>query len=362
MSTTTEHRMLSYIFEDADALDRTLKASTEQVADIVAEAKKRGCKRVILSGVGSSYTAALAARPVFDNLVDLPTYVLPATELALFPKLVNADALLLLLSRSGERKFLLDALATAEKAQALTVAVTGAAESLLAQRADRVVLTAEGPEASFPKTKSVIAGIGVFTAFGLALAGRGAEELGLPLISGLINEALADARPALDAMAAELFACDQVIIAGTAGNFGAAMEMQIKLQESALVTAQFMDTGNLFHGPLCVLNEKWLIILAVTAGDADVSSETIRLVRELGAKSLALVPSGVVLEHAADFTIELPKTPSDLFAPLVSLPVLQLLSYLWTVAKGVNPDSPPGSGVIMSALLPDGRVEAEARP
>lgn len=361
MSASTDYRMLPYIFEDAGALDRTLKASAAEIADVVSQATSRGCKRVILSGVGSSFTAALAARPAFDNLVAIPTYVLPATELVLFPNLVNADALVLLLSRSGERKFLLDALATAESSGALTVAVTGAADSLLAQRADRVVLTAEGPEASFPKTKSVIAGIGVFIAFALALAGCDADEVGLPLTSSLINEALADARPALDAMAEQLFTCEQVIIAGTAGNFGVAMEMQIKLQESALVTAQFMDTGNLFHGPLCLLNDKWLIILSVTAGDAEVSAETIRLVRALGAKSLALVPGGVELEHAADFTIELPEVPSQFLAPLVSLPVLQLLAYLWAVAKGVNPDAPPGSGVIMSALLPDGRVEAEAR-
>jgi glutamine---fructose-6-phosphate transaminase (isomerizing) len=360
------HKMLSYIYESGLALERTIRQGEVAVEEIVIEARRRGCRRVILSGVGSSYTAACAARPAFDCLVDIPTYLIPATELSFYGSLLGHDTLVLLLSRSGERKFLIDALAVAQDSGALTVLVTGAANSIMAQQASRLVLTSEGPEASFPKTKSVTAGIGIFLAFALALAGEQHEEAvvvrsALQGAPALIDEALELAVPALDEIEGSLLTYDQVIVAGTGCNTGVAMEMQIKLQESALVTTEWMDTGNLFHGPLCLLDKSWLTVLLVTSGDLEISSETFRLVDELGGRTLGLIPSDLAPAVMPEHLIPLPRSPHRLCEALIYLPVLQLLSYRWTIGKGLDPDSPSGSDVIMGAMLPEGRVEAEAR-
>jgi fructoselysine-6-P-deglycase FrlB-like protein len=357
--------MLSYIKENGSALDRTLRQAQPSLDELAAEAYERDCKRVVLSGVGSSYTAAWAAKYAFDNLVGLPTYVLPSTELSYYPALFAPETLAVVLSRSGERRFVIDALDYAQKAGAFTVAVTGAAGSLMAQSAARVILTSEGPEASFPKTKSVTAGIGTFLGLALALMGKANERAdqfraSLALAPTLIDQAVEMASDPVRVVTETLLQCNRVIVAGTGGNSGAAMEMEVKLQESALVTTQWMDTGNLFHGPLCLLDDTWLVILLVTKEDAPLSSEAFRLVKSLGGRTLGLIPSGVRLETEPDYAIHLPTSPDRYVEALVYLPVLQLLAYHWTVAQGLDPDAPPGSDVILGALLPEGRLEPEA--
>lgn len=164
MSTFARHNMFSYVMENGIALERTLREASPAIRQVAEEARGRGCRRLVLTGVGSSYTAAVAAKPAFDSLVDIPAYVIPATELSYYPSLLNSEALVLLLSRSGERKLLVDALAMAQSSGAFTVLLTGNGDSLMAQQARRVIVTSEGPEASFPKTKSVTAGIGAFLA------------------------------------------------------------------------------------------------------------------------------------------------------------------------------------------------------
>ena len=41
--------------------------------------------------------------------------------------------------------------------------------------------------------------------------------------------------------------------------------------------------------------------------------------------------------------------------------MLQLIAYHWTVARGLNPDDPAGSDVMLDAMLPPGREEPESR-
>lgn len=358
--------MHSYILESGQALGRTLREARPALDEVGAEARRRGCKKVILSGVGSSYTAGWAAKFAFDEVCPLTTYLLPSTELSYYPNLVGSEALVAILSRSGERKFVIDAMEWAEGAGSFTVAMTGAAGSLMADKASRVVLTAEGPEASFPKTKSVTAGMGAFLGLAAALSDpddprtRNLEQH-LRLLPALVDQAVELAAAPVAGVVDNLLKCTQVIVAGTGGNAGAAMETDIKLQESALVTTQWMDTGNLVHGPLCLLDESWLAVVLATEQDAKLASDAVRLVKALGGRTLVLAPDTVRLDTEPDHLVPVPLVPSRTIEAPVYLAPLQLLAYHWTVAKGLDPDKPQGADVIMNAMLPEGRVEAEAR-
>ena len=76
-----------------------------------------------------------------------------APELGYYaPRLVDVQTLVVVVSRSGERGAVVNALADSLQRGAFGVAVTGVADSLLAQTAQLTLLTAEGPEITFPKT------------------------------------------------------------------------------------------------------------------------------------------------------------------------------------------------------------------
>jgi glucosamine--fructose-6-phosphate aminotransferase (isomerizing) len=357
--------MLSYVLENGSALERTIERSEPELRQVALEARARGCTRVVLSGVGSSYTAAWATKIAFDTLVDLPAYVLPTNELAYYPELVNDRALVVILSRSGERKRVIEGMRVADERNAFTVAVTGAPESLMAQLAARTVLTGEGPEASFPKTKSVTCGIGVFLSLALALSLHEQEAATLrrelAVIPAAIDASLAAVAAEIEALSLRIGACDRLTVAGTAGNAGVAMEVALMFQESASLTTQWADTGNLFHGPLCPLDERWLVALMVAPEDAELVAETVGLVRAFSARSLVLAPPTVATaQFGADYLLPVADPGRRIFWPLLYLPVLQLLGYYWTVARGLDPDSPRGSDIILKALVPAGRQEPEA--
>lgn len=362
--TETSYYMRGYILDNGRALARTLLETEADILAVAGEAQRRGCRRVILSGFGSSFTAACAAKPAFDRFVDMPTLVLPTNELRYYPELVNEEALVAILSRSGERKWVIDGMAFADERNALTVAITGARDSLMAERASTTILTTEGPEITFPKTKSVTAGVGLFLSLALHLS-RSPEAVQLrkklATVPADVETTLAAVDAQIPGLISRLETIDRVIVGGTGGNAGTAMEFALTLQEAALVTTEWSDTGNLFHGPLCALDERWLIVLMVTEDDVDVSSDTVELVRALGGRSLALIPAGIELRVAPDETLRMPQSSERVFWPLVYLPVLQLLTYEWAVSRGINPDAPPGSEIIIEALVPTGRQEPEAR-
>ena len=364
MTSSSPYHMLSYILENGAALERTLRGSEGELEGVAAQARARGLSRIVLSGVGSSYTAACAAKLAFDELVPEPTYVIPSTELRYHRALLDERTLVVVLSRSGERRRVLDGLGVAEESGAFTIAVTGAADSLMAQMAARSVVTAEGPEISFTKTKSVTAGIGVFLSLALALGSRANGDIvglrnSLYALPALIDGALESAAPEVEALVEE-FNFDRFIIAGTGPNAGTAMEMALTLQESALITTLWADTGNLLHGPLCPLDENWLVGLMVTADDLELSSDTFRVVQALGARTLAVLPPDVMPDPAPDHVLPVPSPRERIFWPLLYLPILQLLTYHWTVSRGLNPDAPAGSEVMLDAMLPPGRAEPEA--
>ena len=166
-----DYHMIHYIHEAPSALERTLDSNEPSIQHIAERARKGEIRRVIVSGVGSSYTAAMIAAPVFTRFCPLPVHIFPSTELTPYlPALVDQHTLVVAVSRSGERGWVVDSFREAVSRGAIGVAITGRTDDLLAQSAPEVLVTGEGPEISFPKTKSVVTCAGLLVRLALALA------------------------------------------------------------------------------------------------------------------------------------------------------------------------------------------------
>src|SRR5258708_24171191 len=91
----------------------------------------RTARHVYLTGIGSSWHAALCAGTLF-NLSASPVYLYDAAELLSFPEF-PPDALLILISRSGRSVEIVKLLAKARETGATVIAITNAAEGPLAR-------------------------------------------------------------------------------------------------------------------------------------------------------------------------------------------------------------------------------------
>ncbi|MCJ7677008.1 MAG: SIS domain-containing protein, partial [Anaerolineales bacterium] len=299
--------------------------------------------------------------------VPIKVDVIPSTEFAYYgDRLLNPQTVVVIVSRSGERGWVVEAMDDAKRRGALGVAMTGVADSLLAQHAQVTLLTAEGPEITFPKTKSVLACVGLLMRLGLELAdpkdGEAVQRRRtLAAAAAASDKVVGAAEDAVRTLMPKLAKHSTVFMGGTGSNYGAALEGAVKLQETAYVTTLSDHTGNIFHGALGPLNKDWLILPLVHAADTKLVLQLLRLVRKFGAHSLAVAEPGVDLQGLSDYTISLPERTDPLLAALSYLPVLQLLTYYWTVERKLNPDEPSIMRDMLDAMLPVGRQEPELR-
>ena len=364
---TETYHMIEYIREGPQALRRTLESNEAGIQSLIEEVRRRGIQRLVVSGVGSSFTAALMAAPIFRYHSSLPVHILPSTAHGYYAsRLIDERSLVVVVSRSGERDWVVNALKEAVERGAYGVAMTGVADSLLAQQGQVTLLTQEGPEITFPKTKSVVTCAGLLMRLGLALASPDDEEAlerlkTLRALPAKMEKTIGKAEPEIRSLMPSLVPHKVVVVGGTGSNYGVAMEAAVKLQETAYVPTLADDTGNVFHGPLGPVDRDWLIIPLVTAMDLRLSKQLLQLAGRFGAHRMAVVEPGLDLEGLADFSVTIPERADPLLAALLFLPPMQLLTYYWTVARGMNPDEPSVMRDMLDAMLPPGREEPELR-
>ncbi len=129
--------MIGYIHESPQALKDTLRENVSEVQKIVQLARSRRINKLVLSGLGSSYTSAMMALPLCQRFCELQTIVLQPNDIDLhLGRFIDAHTLIVMVSRSGERGGVVESLLEARKHGALGVAITGVADSLLAQNAE----------------------------------------------------------------------------------------------------------------------------------------------------------------------------------------------------------------------------------
>jgi glucosamine--fructose-6-phosphate aminotransferase (isomerizing) len=361
------YHMLDYIHESPKALERTLRDTEKDILSIAKKARDNGLERVVLSGVGSSYTACVMAQPLFQAHCPLPVAVINSEESAYYAeRWITDKSLVAVVSRSGERGAVIDTLKIAEEKGALGVAVTGVADSLLAQSARTALITHEGPEITFPKTKSVITCTGALLRLGLALADpadRSAAEClarlrGMPAVTADFIEKI---EPQLQALMPRIAAHKLVNVIGTGSNHGAALEAAIKVQEAAYIPTRGDSTAGLLQGPVGALNPEWMVYALVLPQDLALTRQLLTLTREFKAYNLAVHPAGLDMAGLADDEVLTPHFDDPYLAALAYLPAVQLLAYYWTVQRGMNPDAPSSMTSILESILPPGREEPELR-
>jgi len=366
MAETSVH-MLGYIYENPDALSRTLETCRKPAAEIVRVCSAAKIHRVLLAGLGSSYTAAMMAKPLYQLLLPVPVYIFHSDDIVqVAPELLDKQTLLVVISRSGERGAAMDAAAAGREHGAIVAGVTGAADSLLAEDVEHRLITAEGPEITFPKTKSVLACAGAVLQLGISLAeGFGTRTGAYASELGSIPEKLAAVLPGFDAAVEQVITniseCKALSVAGSLANYGVALEAAVKVQEASNRFTRGDTLAGLLHGPLGAVNEDWAVLQLVTEPDLPLHSAIIRTASRSGVRTVSVLPEGAGVETGPEFIIPLVQRTDRLLAALLYLPVVQFFAYHWTIALGLNPDSPAAMNDILEAILPPGRSEPELR-
>ena len=159
-----EHFMMKEIHEQPKAVKDTLSSVIKDDAiDLSAvpltDEEIRRYEQIYIVACGSAWHVGMAAQYVLEDLAQVPVRVELASEFRYRKMPLNKNALVIVVSQSGETADTLAALRMAKEKGLDTMAVVNVVGSSIAREADKVFYTLAGPEISVATTKAYSAQI-----------------------------------------------------------------------------------------------------------------------------------------------------------------------------------------------------------
>jgi glutamine---fructose-6-phosphate transaminase (isomerizing) len=349
------HFMLKEIFEQPESLRNTLRGRLlEEEGDVrlgglnVSDEDLLKVNRIVLTGCGSSWHAALIGEYMMEELARLPTEVEYASEFRYRNPIVDDRTLVVGISQSGETADTLAALREAKRRGARTLGIVNVVGSTIAREVDGGIYLHAGPEIGVASTKAFTSQIAALALLTVKIGRRRALSIlqgrdvvrGLAQLPALVERTLA-AAPAVQALAARLTRATNVLYLGRGYNFPVGLEGALKLKEISYIHAEGYPAAEMKHGPIALIDDRMPVIF-IAPRDAVYPKilSNVEEVKARGGRLVAVVTAGDTgVARLADHAIEIPET-LDLLTPVLSVLPLQLLAYEIAVRRGCDVDMP----------------------
>ena len=349
-----EHFMMKEIHEQpkavADTLHSVAKDGTIDLSAVgLTEEEIRGTSQIVITACGSAWHVGMAAQYVIEDLTGIPVRVELASEFRYRTLPLDKNALVIVVSQSGETADTLAALRMAKERGLKTLAIVNVVGSSIAREADKVFYTLAGPEISVATTKAysaqLMAAYCLAVQFGLVRGTISQEKYegylaDLESIPGKIEKILED-KERLQWFASKYSNAHDVFFVGRGLDYAACLEGSLKLKEISYIHSEAYAAGELKHGTISLIEPGTLVIGVLT--QSALYEKTISNMAECksrGAYLMGLTPYGKYeTEDHADFTVYVPRVDEHFAASLAVVP-LQLMGYYVSVAKGLDVDKP----------------------
>ena len=349
-----EHFMMKEIYEEPRAIEDTLhSAIKEGTIDISAtgltEEEMKSFSSVWIVGCGSAYHVGMVAQYVLEDLAKIPVRVELASEFRYRQPLLAPDALVVIISQSGETADSLAALREAKRQGVKVLGIVNVVGSAIARESDYVFYTLAGPEIAVACTKAYSAQLVACDVLAVALGrARGVleEERVKELMSDLLTlpgkvERIIEDKERIQWFANKFANTSDVFFLGRGLDYAACMEGSLKMKEISYIHSEAYAAGELKHGTISLV-EKGTMIIGV-ATQKKIFEKTISNMVEVktrGAYLCGITSAGnYSMEDTADFVLYVPKSDEHFMATLTVIP-LQLLAYYVAVNRGIDVDKP----------------------
>lgn len=350
-----EHFLLKEIMEQPESLKETLRGRVNAADGTVrlggpglTEAQLRKIKHLVIVGCGTAYNAGLMAGYYIEQFTpEITVEVVIASEYRYRNAYIPKDSVALIVSQSGETADTLACLREIKKQGIPTIGIVNAIGSTIAREVDGGTYVHVGPEISVASTKAFTSQMVAMVMFGITVAQAKGVKPGtlrpyveeLAALPEAVREVLNATRDEVAEVAKSYAEYEHAIYLGRDTAYPAAMEGALKLKEISYVDANAYAFGELKHGPLALVDDKFFELALLPAGELyDKAVSNVQEVLARGGHILA-----VTNVEGFDLAVEnVIKVSSDLklFAPVLMNLVMQLLAYYVTTAKGYNVDQP----------------------
>ncbi|MCR5700360.1 MAG: glutamine--fructose-6-phosphate transaminase (isomerizing) [Candidatus Saccharibacteria bacterium] len=350
-----EHFLLKEIMEQPKSLKETLRGRVDTRHGMVhlggpglPESELRKIKHLVIVGCGTAYNAGLLASYYIEQFTpEITVEVVVASEYRYRQAYIPKDSLALIVSQSGETADTLACLREIKKQGIRTVGIVNAIGSTIAREVDGGTYVHVGPEISVASTKAFTSQVIAMVMMGLTIAqAKGVRSSFLkPYIEEIaslpeeIRKILEEWNEPVRALADKYKEYDHAIYLGRDTAYPTAMEGALKLKEISYIDANAYAFGELKHGPLALVDDRFFEFALLP--DGQLYDKAVSNVQEVLARGGHII----AVTNKKEFDLEVENvvkisTSAKLFAPLLMNLIAQLFAYYMAVAKGYNVDQP----------------------
>ena len=325
--------------DDATAVFGGLNLTPQQLQKV---------RRIVLTGCGTSWHAALVGEYLIEQFARLPVEVEYASELRYRNPPIDEGTLLFAITQSGETADTLAALRELKRKGHPTLAICNVVGSTIATEADGGIYLHAGPEIGVASTKAFTSQCMVLALLALYFGRlrhmsyeQGREYIAaLEALPGLVTEAL-EADATIRAIAEKYRSASTFLYLGRQFNFPLALEGALKLKEISYIHAEGYPAAEMKHGPIALVDPLTPSVFLIPQGA--VYDKVLLNVEEIKARKGPVIavssPGDARVRQLADDVIEVPEAP-DFLQPIVAAIPLQLLAYHIAVLRGCDVDKP----------------------
>ena len=349
-----QHFMIKEIHEQPKAVLDTINSLVKECEiDLgesgISDEALRGVSQVHIVACGSAYHVGMVAQYVLEDFARVPVRVEIASEFRYRRPILQKDALVVIISQSGETADSLAALREAKAQGVTTLAIVNVVGSTIAREADHVIYTYAGPEIAVATTKAYSTQLIVCYLLALKLA-QVRQEIELEAFERLLGELrslpgkierVLEDEERIQWFASKFSNAKDAFFIGRGIDYAVGMEGSLKLKEVSYVHSEAYAAGELKHGTISLIENRTLVVGILTQQSLyEKMISNMAECKSRGAYLMGLTNYGNYnVEDAADFTVYIPRTDPHFSASLAVIP-LQLMGYYVSLSKGLDVDKP----------------------
>ncbi|CAN5428102.1 glutamine--fructose-6-phosphate transaminase (isomerizing) [soil metagenome] len=349
------HYMLKEIYEQPNTVRDAMRGrlsreeATAKLGGLeMTNAELRSIERIVLSGCGSAFHAAMVGEYLIESLARLPVECEFASELRYRNLPMTRDTLVFVISQSGETADTLAALRESQRKGHRTLGICNNVASTIGRESDGGVYMHAGPEIGVAATKSFTSQLTIMTLLALLLGrihylsyAEGLEILAeLEQLPDKVAKVL-ELDASIKKIAIKYAQSKNFLFMGRQANYPVALEAALKLKEISYISASGYPSAELKHGVIALVNEETPSVF-IAPRDA-VFEKNLSNIEEVKARKGPVIAVGTEgetgLSKVADDVILLPKSP-DYLTPILATIALQLFAYHIAVELGCDVDKP----------------------
>ena len=349
-----DHFLLKEIHEQPDTVRATLRgridpeAHTARLGGInMTSDELRDVRHIMIVGCGTAYYAGLLAKYYIEQLLgDVVISVEIASELRYRSFTAPEGTLALIVSQSGETADTLACLTELKRRGVRCLGVVNAVGSSIAREVDGGMYVHVGAEVSVASTKAFTSQVVAMLLFGLTAAdAKGVDpERRATLIDELdqlpseIERTLKTHEAEVKKIAKRYARYDNSLYVGRDTLFPVALEGSLKLKEISYVHAEGYAAGELKHGPIALIDDKFFEVFYLLDNWLYEKSQS-NLIEMNARGAHAIVVTDTTRKVDAEAIIRV-SSKLELLTPLLFNIISQLIAYYIAIERGSDVDQP----------------------